>query len=144
MITRPLDLAERLRPPLRSYEAVFYLNVGLIALVLVLFGSRFVLSPGLGVDFEVPVMRAALAGAVSTDVVIALKGDNLAFVDGAKVNFIGLRQFLVERAKVRPGCRLLVQADASVTARDLTEVYDMARMAGFASVQIAAEPGERP
>ena len=144
MIARPLELAARLRPPPRGYEFVCYVNVGFIALFFVLFGSRFVLSPGLGMDFEVPVMRSALAGAVSTDVVIALKGDDLAFVDGAKVNFLGLRQFLVERAKLRSGLRLLVQADASVTARDLTEVYDMARLAGFASVQIAAEPRPGP
>jgi biopolymer transport protein ExbD len=140
MITRPLDLSSRLRPPPHGYEFVFYVNAGLIALFFVLFGSRFVLSPGLGVDFSVPVMPAALAGAVSTDVVVSVKGANLAFVEGAKVDFAGLRSHLNERAKGTEGLRLLVQADAALTTRDLTEVYDMAREAGFASVQIAAEP----
>jgi len=140
MITRPLDLSSRLRPAPHGYEFVFYLNAGLIALFFVLFGSRFVLSPGLGVDFSVPVMPAALEGAVSTDVVVSVKGANLAFVEGAKVDFAGLRSHLNERAKGVAGLRLLVQADASLTTRDLTEVYDMAREAGFASVQIAAEP----
>ena len=140
MITRPLDLSSRLRPPPHGYEFVFYVNAGLIALFFVLFGSRFVLSPGLGVDFSVPVMPAALAGAVSTDVVVSVKGANLAFVEGAKVDFAGLRGHLNERARGAEGLRLLVQADASLTTRDLTEVYDMAREAGFASVQIAAEP----
>ena len=140
MITRPLDLSTRLRPPPHGYEFVFYLNAGLIALFFVLFGSRFVLSPGLGVDFGVPVMSGALDGAVSTDVVVAVKGVNLAFVEGAKVDFAGLRSHLQERAKGNAGMRLLVQADASLTTRDLTEIYDMARLAGFASVQIAAEP----
>ena len=140
MITRPLDLSTRLRPPPHGYEFVFYLNAGLIALFFVLFGSRFVLSPGLGVDFSVPVMPAALAGAVSTDVVVSVKGVNLAFVEGAKVDFAGLRLHLKERAREAAGLRLLVQADASFTTRDLTEIYEMAREAGFASVQIAAEP----
>jgi biopolymer transport protein ExbD len=140
MITRPIDLSKHQRQPQRSYEFLFYVNAGLLALFFVLFGSRFVLSPGLGVDFSVPVMPAALTGAISTDVVIAIKGADLAFVEGAKVNFSGLRQFLLERAKGRTGLRLLIQADASLTTRDLTEVYDMARVAGFAAIQIAAEP----
>ncbi|WP_238991424.1 ExbD/TolR family protein [Rariglobus hedericola] len=112
----------------------------MIALFFILFGSRFVLSPGLGVAFEVPAMANALEGAVATDVVIAIKGADLAFVEGAKVNFAGLRQYLINRAAGRPGLRLLVQADATLTTRDLTEVYDMARAAGFAFVQVAAEP----
>lgn len=140
MITRPLDLSSRLRPPPRSFDFLFYVNAGLIALMFVLFGSRFVLSPGLGVDFKVPTMDAALPGAVPTDVVIAVKGADLAFVEGAKVDSAGLRHWLIERANGHPGLRLLVQADASLSTKDLTDIYEMARTAGFAAVQIAAEP----
>lgn len=140
MITRPLNLSSRLKPPPRGFEFLFFVNAGLIALFFVLFGSRFVLSPGVGVDFNLPVVPAALPGAVATDVVVAVKGADMAFVEGAKVNFAGLRQYLAERAKGHPGLRLLVQADSALPARELTEVYDMARAAGFVSVQIAAEP----
>ncbi|HEY9249975.1 MAG TPA: biopolymer transporter ExbD [Rariglobus sp.] len=140
MITRPLDLLSRLRPPPRGFESLFYVNVAVIALFFVLFGSRFVLSPGLGVDFTIPVMPGALDAAVSTDVVVAIKGADMAFVEGAKVDFTGLGQYLIERVHGRPGLRLLVQADASLSTSDLTKVYDMARAAGFVSVQIAAEP----
>jgi biopolymer transport protein ExbD len=140
MITRPLNLSTRLRPPPRSFEFLFFVNAGLIALFFVLFGSRFVLSPGLGVDFSVPELPGSLAGAVATDVVVAVKGADLAFVEGAKVNFAGLRRYLAERADGREKLRLLVQADAALTTRELTEIYDMARAAGFAAVQIAAEP----
>ena len=140
MITRPLNLSTRLRPPPRSFEFLFFVNAGLIALFFVLFGSRFVLSPGLGVDFSVPELPESIAGAVATDVVVAVKGADMAFVEGAKVNIAGLRQYLIERAHGQRSLRLLVQADAALTTRELTEVYDMARAAGFASVQIAAEP----
>lgn len=140
MITRPLDLSSRLKPSPRGFEFLFFVNAGLIALFFVLFGSRFVLAPGLGLDFSVPVMPAAVPGAVATDVVVAVKGGDLAFVEGAKVNFAGLRQYLAERTQGRSGLVLLVQADAALSARELTEVYDMARAAGFGSVQIAAEP----
>jgi biopolymer transport protein ExbD len=144
MITRPLDLSSRLKPQPRGFEFLFFVNAGLIALFFVMFGSRFVLAPGLGLDFSVPVMPAAVPGAVATDVVVAVKGGDLAFVEGAKVNFAGLRQYLVERAQGRSGLVLLVQADAALSARELTEVYDMARAAGFASVQIAAESPPAP
>lgn len=146
MITRPLDLSSRLRPPpTRGFEFLFYVNGGFIVLFFGLFGSRFVLSPGLGVSFDVPAMVSAMPGAVATDVVIAIKGADMAFVEGAKVNYAGLRRHLGERAQAareqgRPALRLLVQADAALTTKDLAEVYDMAREAGFASVQIAAEP----
>ena len=140
MITRPLNLSSRLRPPPRGFEVLFYVNVGLIALFFVLFGSRFVLSPGLGMEFDLPSLPASMAGAEPTDVVVAIKGADMAFVEGAKVNFSGLRQYLIERARGGKALRLLVQADAALTTRDLTAVYDMAREAGFASVQIAAEP----
>ena len=140
MITRPLNLSSRLRPPPRSFEFLFFVNAGLIALFFVLFGSRFVLSPGRGVDFSVPELPESIAGAVATDVVVAVKGADMAFVEGAKVNFAGLRQYLIERAHGQRSLRLLVQADAALTTRELTEVYDMARAAGFASVHIAAEP----
>jgi len=142
MITRPLDLSSRLRAAPRNFDVLFYVNVGLIAFMFVLFGSRFVLSPGLGVDFKVPTMDGALGAAVPTDVVIAVKGSDLAFVEGAKVDSAGLRRWLIGRAQGRPGLRLLVQADASLSTKDLTDIYEMAREAGFAAVQIAAEPRE--
>lgn len=140
MITRPLDLASRLKPAPRGFEFLFFVNVGLIALFFTLFGSRFVLSPGLGVDFRVPAMEATMVGAAATDVVVAIKGKDMAFVEGSKVNFDGLRRYLADRAKEKGGLRLLVQADASLTTLDLTNVYDMARTAGFVSVQVATEP----
>ena len=105
----------------------------------VLFGSRFVLSPGLGVDFRIPTADSALINAVPTDVVIAVKSADLAFVEGAKVDSNGLSLWLVERAKGHAGLRLLIQADASLSTKDLTDICEMARAAGFAAVQIAAE-----
>jgi biopolymer transport protein ExbD len=140
MITRPLNLSSRLKPAPRGFEFLFFVNMGLIALFFVLFGSRFVLSPGLGLDFNLPTFAGALPGAVATDVVVAVKAADMAFVEGAKVNFAGLREYLVEKAKGHADLRLLVQVDSALPARELTEIYDMARAAGFTSVQIAAEP----
>ena len=63
MITRPLDLASRLRPPPRNFDAWFYVNAGLLVLFFYWFGSRFILAPGLGVNFQLPRIAGARAGA---------------------------------------------------------------------------------
>ena len=63
MIARPLDLASRLRPPPQGMGSLHYVNVGLLCLFFSLFGSRFVLAPGLGLDFQLPQLAGAQAGA---------------------------------------------------------------------------------
>lgn len=62
MIVRPLDLASRLRPEPRDFDALFYVNAGMLALFFSLFGSRFVIAPGLELDFQVPVVAGAGRG----------------------------------------------------------------------------------
>src|ERR1035441_6645559 len=66
MIARPLDLASRLRPPPHGTGALHYVNVGLLGLFFSVFGSRFVLAPGLGVDFQLPQLSGARADASPT------------------------------------------------------------------------------
>lgn len=140
MITRPLDLSARMRPAPRSLDVFYYVNLALIALMFALFGSRFVLSPGLGTEFALPTSPGAVASAAPTDVVIAVRRTDMALVEGAVLDFEKLRQWLAARAAGRPGLRLLIQADVSVTAQDIARLHRMAAEAGFAGVIIAAEP----
>ncbi|MFH1498861.1 MAG: biopolymer transporter ExbD [Verrucomicrobiota bacterium] len=140
MITRPLDLSARLRPAPRSLDVFFYVNVGFMALMFVLFGSRFVLSPGLGTDFALPAAGDVIAQASSTDVVIAVRRTDMALVEGAVLNFADLERWLGSRVEGRTGLRLLIQADAAVSAQDIAQLHRMAADAGFAGVIIAAEP----
>ena len=72
MITRPLDLASRLRSPPPSFDALFYVNVGLLGMFFMLFGSPFVLAPGLGVDFRLPAAAGANANARTPTHVISV------------------------------------------------------------------------
>jgi hypothetical protein len=44
VITQPLELDKHLRPPPRSFDVFFYVNVGVLALFLTLFASKFVLA----------------------------------------------------------------------------------------------------
>ncbi len=146
MITRPLDLSSRLRPAPRNLDALFWVNGGLIALFFTLFGSRFVLSPGLPLTneaFALPTMGGAVESAVATSVVVSLPRPGMALTDAGLFNYGGLRGWLEERGAAAGGAgRLLIQADASVPMQDWVALHDMARRAGFQSVQLATQVSE--
>lgn len=149
MITRPLDLSSRLRPPPRGLDALFYVNVGALVVFFLLFGSRFVLSPGLAVDFRLPTAGAAARAHLESDVVITVPDSDVAIVDGAVLNFASLGAWLREKANepgsrlLQPGQRLpenrrlLVHVSDRLPARDLARVYALAAEAGFAGVLLA-------
>lgn len=140
MITRPLDLASRLRPAPRGLDALFYVNVGALALFFAVFGSRFVLAPGLAVDFALPAASSAGTSTRITDLVIAVPASDMAVVDGAVLDFQALATWLGEQGGGGDGSRrLLVQVSASLPARDLAALYAMAARAGFAGVLIATD-----
>jgi biopolymer transport protein ExbD len=140
MITHPLDLAARLRPPPRSNDALFFVNGGLILVFFALFGSRFVLAPGLGVGFRLPEMAGA--GAAPTRVVISLPRSDMVLVDDGMLNYAQLRGWLEKRAHSEKGLALLVRADRQVPLEDLGIIAEMAASAGFTGgVQWAMESG---
>jgi len=138
MITRPLDLASKLRPEPRSFDAIFYVNVGVLVLFFFVFGSRFVLSPGLGVDFELPVVPGAANNAVATTSTISVKNSGQIFADGL-LSLPQLREWLKGEAKKTKHPSLLVRMSAGVPVSLQTEIASAARMAGFTSVTLAAE-----
>ncbi|OHE78735.1 MAG: hypothetical protein A3G75_00555 [Verrucomicrobia bacterium RIFCSPLOWO2_12_FULL_64_8] len=145
MITRPLDLESRLRPPPRSIDALFLVNGALLVLFFFLFGSRFVLAPGLGVGFELPESSGAMRGAVPATVVISVQQSDMVLVPDAMLNYAQLRDWLKKRAKGEKDLVLLVHADRRrVPSEDVTIIAEMATSAGFARVQWAAEPKSNP
>ena len=137
MITRPLDLASKLRPEPRSFDALFYVNVGVLALFFMAFGSRFILAPGLGVDFKLPEMPGALPGALTTST-ISVKNSGQIFADGL-LSMAQLREWLKAEAKRNKHPSLLVRMSAGVPVSVQNEIASAAREAGFASVILAAE-----
>ncbi len=143
MITHPLDLASRLRPPPRSFDGLFLVNAALLVLFFLLFGSRFVLAPGLGVSFALPEMPGALAGSARATVVISVPRSDVVLVDEGMLSYQQLRGWLEKRAGREKGLVLLVRADRRVPSEDLGVVAQMAMQAGFAGVQWAIEPARR-
>jgi biopolymer transport protein ExbD len=140
MIARPLDLASRLRPPQHGTGALHYVNVGLLGLFFLVFGSRFVLAPGLGVDFQLPQLPGAREGAVQTSpyVINVLRSGQI-FTEDGLVDMAQLRGWLKARAGGASHPTLLIRASSGVTLAELVEIQGAAREAGFGRVLWGAE-----
>lgn len=136
MITRPLDLASKLRPEPRSFDTLFYVNVGVLVLFFLSFGSRFVLAPGLGVDFKVPV-TSNLSRALTTST-ISVKNSGQIFADGL-LSMAQLREWLKVEVKKSKNPSLLIRMSAGVPISVQSEIVGAASEAGFSSVTVAAE-----
>ncbi|HXQ80778.1 MAG TPA: biopolymer transporter ExbD [Opitutaceae bacterium] len=143
MIARPLDLASRLRPPPHGTGALHYVNVGLLGLFFSLFGSRFVLAPGLGVDFQLPQLPGARADAAQTsNYIINVLRSGQVFTEDGLVDLGQLRGWLKARAGRGSRPTLLIRASSGVTLSELVEIQGAAREAGFGRVLWGAEdPG---
>jgi len=140
MIARPLDLASRLRPPPQGTGALHYVNVGLLALFFSVFGSRFVLAPGLGVDFQLPQLPGAREAAVQTSAsVINVLRSGQIFTEDGLVDMGQLRVWLKARAKGERNPTLLIRASSGVMFSELVEIQGSAREAGFVRVLWGAE-----
>jgi len=140
MIARPLELAGRLRPEPRDLDALFYVNVGVLALFFTLFGSRFVLAPGLGLDFELPQLAGAREGAAPTTCYISVLRTGQIFTDDGLFNLAQLQDWLNAQGKLYLRPSLLIRASAGVPLSSLSRIFDLAHKAGFRVVVGAEEP----
>lgn len=139
MITRPLDLASKLRPEPRNFDALFLVNGGMLVLFFMLFGSQFVLAPGLGVDFRLPELPDAMRDARETSSTISVKNSGQIFADGL-VTMDQLREWLKVEARKYKRPSLLVRMSSGVPISVQNDIVSAAREAGFGSnIVLAAE-----
>ncbi len=146
MITRPLDLESRMSPPPRDFNAVAWVNVGLIVLFFSLLGSRFVLATGVLVGvgeagaIELPSVNPASASTAATSVVVSYRRDNVILFEGGMYSLAELRKHMEAYTKNNPGSVMLVRADRQVSNQALADLFAMAGAVGFKHVLLAAEP----
>lgn len=144
MITRPLDLASKLQRPPRSLDAFFWVNAGLlVGFFFWSYSSRFVLAPGLAVDFQLPRIHGAAAGAAPTTHQITVEPSGLIVIDDGPANLQRLGEWLKEKAKAPGAHTLLVKASVGVPMGEVGEIFSAARAAGF-EVLLAAEETAPP
>lgn len=144
MITRPLDLAAKLRPEPRNFDGLFLVNCGLLVLFFSLFGSKFVLAPSVGVDFRLPEIAGANADAVAPTHTITVTAAGQILAGGGNLSMDGLADWLAREAKSTRAPRLLVLADERTTLALEMQIASLAKTRGFDVVQVAArDTGKR-
>lgn len=140
MITRPLDVSTKLRPAPRNFDFLFWVNGVLIALFFSFFGSRFVLSPGMGLgqaESMLPVIPNAVSGAVATQLQLEVAEGGKLCIDTGFISFETLQVWLAEQAKRTPGAVLLVKCNVSNSLELMTRIVGAANEVGI-KVQFAA------
>ncbi len=137
MITRPLDLSSRLRPAPRSFDALFYVNVGLIALFFTLFGSRFVLAPGISV---LPTIAGSDANARRTTHTITVWNERQILAGDGLQDLAGLGDWLREQARTAKAPTLLVLSNHGVEVDLIAKIFSAAENAGFTVHIASVEP----
>lgn len=140
MISRPLDLASRLRPQPRSMDWLFYVNAGLLVLFFTLFGSKFVISPGLGVGFALPEVAGTKVDAKPTTHVISVVSAGQIIVGDGLRRMDQLQDWLNAQAKTEKSPSLLIQAGSMVPTAITAKIMGMANAAGFSVTLAALEP----
>ncbi|MDI1336212.1 MAG: biopolymer transporter ExbD [Lacunisphaera sp.] len=146
MITRPLELESRMSPPPRDLDFVAWVNVGVIVLFFSLFGSSFVLAPGLPVGvgepgtLVLPSVGTASQGAGAASVVVSYRSDRIILFEGGMYSLSELRKHMEGYVKNHPGAVMLVRADRQVSVQAFADLCEMAKSVGFANVLLAAEP----
>jgi biopolymer transport protein ExbD len=140
MITRPLNLLGHLRPEPTRLDAMFYVNVGLLVVFFLMFGSRFVLAPGLGVDFLVPTVKGAAKGARTTTHHITVQRSGQILADDGLVTKKQLVEWLRREKTKTPKPSLLILAGAGVPSDELAEIFSLVQGAGFSVIWGALDP----
>jgi biopolymer transport protein ExbD len=138
MITRPLDLASKLRPEPVNFGALFFVNVGLLVLFFSIFGSRFVLAPGLGI--QLPSVAGAMANARSPTHVINITSSGLLLTNHGPQKWDELVRWLKAEGRSTPAPILLARVDAEVPTSLWLDVAGAAAAAGFEVVLAVEEP----
>ena len=137
MITRPLDLATRLRPPPRNFDWAFFVNMTLLAIFFLFFGSRFILFPSINLPARPASQTAYLPGSV----VVSIKANGQIFTDTGLVNTdTQLDAWLAQKRKTSPDASLLIRNDAQVSITKILEIQSKARQAGFKYISALVEP----
>ena len=140
MISRPLDLASRLRPEPRNFDWLFIVNVGLIVLFFSFFGSRFVLAPGVTV---LPEIAGAEVSARTTTHHITVNSERQIIAGDGPRDLESLKLWLRQEAGTVKKPVLLVQFNGVRDVNLLTTILSAAAAAGFETHVAAIEPRQQ-
>lgn len=140
MIVQPFNFTSHLKQVSIGFDVVPFIDFCLILVFFALLGSPYVVAPGLTVNL--PAMQAPAADAIPTSRVLTVgevEGRELIIFDN-RVQTLKTLQETFANQPAAPGEVLLLRLQRDVSVQLLVRVNELAARAGFAAVQIAAEP----
>jgi biopolymer transport protein ExbD len=139
-LTTPFDLERHLSPPKMNLDLVPVLDLIVLALMISLLFTRYLMIPGVRVDL--PKVELSIQQDASRVAVLTIANSGMLFFAGNvfEQNSIrqGFQQYFDNSKSESPV--LLVKAEASMDIQQFLELCKMAQDAGFGEVQIAADP----
>ena len=136
----PINVFSKIPKERISIGSVAIVDVILIAFILMLSMSKFVLAPGfsVGVDNNLPNMANPNYAKIASDLtVLTAKTNSMIIFDGSICDSSLLtKKMAIKRHKGT----LLIKADKNLTIQQLLEIADTAKMGGFEKIHIATNP----
>lgn len=135
MITRPLDLASRMRPEPRNFDWLFYVNAGVLVVFFAFFGSDLVLAPGLSV--RLPSAAGANANAKPATHFISVLATGQIYTAQGTLKIQQVETWLSAQAKTTKAPVLLIRGDVDVPMSVIATIGGTAAKVGFLDVMVA-------
>ena len=137
--TSPMGLAARLKKPPMQLDMVPVLDLVVIALLMSLVFTRFVIVPGVRVDL--PSTELRLQHSADPVAVLTIENRGMLFFDGSVYALDTIHKAF--RAYIEGSLEetvvLLVKAEATMPLQEFLELCEMAETAGFSQVQLAGK-----
>lgn len=139
-LTTPFGLKQHLKPPKMKFDFVPVLDLLILALLISLLFTRYLMLPGVRVDL--PKTELSVQQDASRVAILTIASSGMLFFAGSvyEQDSIGpafQQYFEVGRSKSPV---LLVKVGASMDIQQFLDLCQMAQNAGFVEVQIAADP----
>ncbi len=141
-LSSTFDLSSKLKAPDMRLNITPFVDIGMIAIFFGVFSSGFVFSPGLPINL--PVSSEFSMGGMEVSSVLTVQRDNMYLFEGRLRDANSLPQSLAEFVqksdKLSPV--LLIKVNRDVSVQTFFDICEMAKKAGFTSVQLATERPE--
>jgi biopolymer transport protein ExbD len=129
------------RPRRISIDLTPLIDVVLMLVIFFMLTTTFVLTPGMQVDL--PQGRASQRTG-EKDAVVIITQDGTMYYDDERMEIQTLQAALQRALQLRPGLRLVIQADKSAQHGRVVEVMDTAKTVGIERLAIATAPKKTP
>lgn len=137
MLSQPLRLERYIRTkPETRLESVPIIDILIIVVFFGLFGSPFVMPPGLAVDLEV---SENLVSGVGVTAVLTVKRDNMLLFEGQNLKLNQFEEKARNYLQGKENAVLLLRLDPGIKMDTFFKISGEAKKAGFSKVHVAGE-----